>query len=267
MTHQLADLRLAGRVALREMRSGLHGFRIFLACIVLGVGAIAVIGSLSAALERGIGNEGQRLLGGDIQFSIVHEEMGAAERCVSRGARHRQHSGDRALDGAQRRGRAADRGEGGRRALSALWHGRARRRRGAGGCAGGGGRAFRRRGRAADPVALRDRTGRHADHRRRDAGGARRDRPRARPRRRRLHPRPARADEPRRAGCHRHRAARQPDHLALPGAASPRRQSGRRAGAAGRGDRGLSRYRLEHPHPRPGGTRHRPLPRPADVPA
>jgi putative ABC transport system permease protein len=68
MTHQLADLRLAGRVALREMRSGLHGFRIFLACIVLGVGAIAVIGSLSAALERGIGNEGQRLLGGDIQF-------------------------------------------------------------------------------------------------------------------------------------------------------------------------------------------------------
>jgi putative ABC transport system permease protein len=79
VTRQLADLRLAWRVALREMRSGLHGFRIFLACIVLGVGAIAVIGSLSAALERGIGNEGQRLLGGDIEFSIVHQEMGAAE--------------------------------------------------------------------------------------------------------------------------------------------------------------------------------------------
>jgi putative ABC transport system permease protein len=79
MTRQLADLRLAWRVALREMRSGLHGFRIFLACIVLGVGAIAIIGSLSAALERGIGNEGQRLLGGDIQFSIVHQEMAEAE--------------------------------------------------------------------------------------------------------------------------------------------------------------------------------------------
>jgi putative ABC transport system permease protein len=79
MTRQLADLRMAWRVASREMRSGLHGFRIFLACIVLGVGAIAVIGSLSAALERGIGNEGQRLLGGDIQFSIVHQEMGEAE--------------------------------------------------------------------------------------------------------------------------------------------------------------------------------------------
>jgi putative ABC transport system permease protein len=79
MTRQLEDLRLAWRVAAREMRSGLHGFRIFLACIVLGVGAIAIIGSLSAALERGIGNEGQKLLGGDIQFSIVHQEMDAAE--------------------------------------------------------------------------------------------------------------------------------------------------------------------------------------------
>jgi putative ABC transport system permease protein len=79
MTRQFADLRMAWRVALREMRSGLHGFRIFLACIVLGVGAIAVIGSLSAALERGIGNEGQQLLGGDIEFSIVHQEMAEAE--------------------------------------------------------------------------------------------------------------------------------------------------------------------------------------------
>jgi putative ABC transport system permease protein len=79
MRRELADLRLAWRVARRELRSGLHGFRIFLACIVLGVWAIAVIGSLSAALERGIGNEGQRLLGGDIQFSVIHRELDAAE--------------------------------------------------------------------------------------------------------------------------------------------------------------------------------------------
>ena len=79
MRRELTDLRLAWRVAQRELRSGLHGFRIFLACIVLGVWAIAVIGSLSAALERGIGNEGQRLLGGDIQFSVIHRELDAAE--------------------------------------------------------------------------------------------------------------------------------------------------------------------------------------------
>jgi putative ABC transport system permease protein len=79
MSRQLADLRLAWRIALREMRSGLHGFRIFLACIVLGVGAIAMIGSLSAALERGVDNEGQALLGGDIEFSVVHRELTEAE--------------------------------------------------------------------------------------------------------------------------------------------------------------------------------------------
>lgn len=79
MRRELAELRLAWRLAQREMRSGLHGFRIFLACIVLGVGAIAVIGSLSAALERGIENEGQRLLGGDIEFSVVHRELTEAE--------------------------------------------------------------------------------------------------------------------------------------------------------------------------------------------
>jgi putative ABC transport system permease protein len=79
MRREFSDLRLAWRVALREMRSGLHGFRIFLACIVLGVGAIAMIGSLSSALERGIGKEGQRLLGGDIQFSVVHRELAQAE--------------------------------------------------------------------------------------------------------------------------------------------------------------------------------------------
>ena len=79
MRRQFADLRLAWRIALREMRSGLHGFRIFLACIVLGVGAIAMIGSLSAALERGIDNEGQHLLGGDIEFSVIHRELSQAE--------------------------------------------------------------------------------------------------------------------------------------------------------------------------------------------
>ena len=43
-------LAIAFRLARRELRSGLQGFRIFLACLVLGVGAIAIVGSLSAAL-------------------------------------------------------------------------------------------------------------------------------------------------------------------------------------------------------------------------
>jgi putative ABC transport system permease protein len=71
MTDTLA---IAFRLARRELRSGLQGFRIFLACLILGVGAIAIVGSLSAALERGIANEGRTLMGGDIEFSVLHSE-------------------------------------------------------------------------------------------------------------------------------------------------------------------------------------------------
>ena len=42
-----ATLRLAVTLARREMRSGLGGFRLFLACLALGVGAIAAILSFS----------------------------------------------------------------------------------------------------------------------------------------------------------------------------------------------------------------------------
>ena len=38
------------RFALRELRGGLHGFRIFVACIALGVTAIAGVGSFSRSL-------------------------------------------------------------------------------------------------------------------------------------------------------------------------------------------------------------------------
>ena len=41
------------RFALRELRGGLHGFRIFVACIALGVMAIAGVGSFSRASPTG----------------------------------------------------------------------------------------------------------------------------------------------------------------------------------------------------------------------
>ncbi len=41
---------LALRLALREMRGGLSGFYIFLACIALGTGAIAAVNSVSKAI-------------------------------------------------------------------------------------------------------------------------------------------------------------------------------------------------------------------------
>ena len=62
------------RFAARDLRSGLQGFWIFLTCLALGTGTIAIIGALAAAIERGIDEQGQPLLGGDLEFSLIHQQ-------------------------------------------------------------------------------------------------------------------------------------------------------------------------------------------------
>ncbi|HML10913.1 MAG TPA: FtsX-like permease family protein, partial [Stellaceae bacterium] len=70
----------AFRLARRELRGGVRGFRIFLACLVLGVGSIAGIGSLGAAIGAAIHNDARVLFGGDVSARLVHREANAAER-------------------------------------------------------------------------------------------------------------------------------------------------------------------------------------------
>src|ERR1700712_4041181 len=62
------------RYALRELRSGLRGFYVFIACIALGVMAIAGVGSVAASLSEGLAREGRTLLGGDAAFSLIQRE-------------------------------------------------------------------------------------------------------------------------------------------------------------------------------------------------
>ncbi len=76
----LAGPRLVVRIALRELRGGLRGFYVFLACIALGVAAIAGVNSLARALTDGIALEGRAILGGDIAFSLIHREADATEQ-------------------------------------------------------------------------------------------------------------------------------------------------------------------------------------------
>jgi len=73
------NLALWLRFAARDLRSGLQGFWIFLTCLALGTAAIAIIGSLAAAVERGLAEQGQPLLGGDVEFSLIHREATPAE--------------------------------------------------------------------------------------------------------------------------------------------------------------------------------------------
>ena len=62
------------RFALRELRGGLRGFYVFIACIALGVMAIAGVGSVAASLSEGLAREGRTLLGGDVAFSLIQRE-------------------------------------------------------------------------------------------------------------------------------------------------------------------------------------------------
>ncbi|BCR03422.1 glycosyl transferase family 1 [Desulfuromonas versatilis] len=77
---RLAELALAARLARREMRSGLRGFGVFLACLFLGVFAVSAVGSFSGAARRGLSADARSLLGGDLEVRLVHRELGEQQR-------------------------------------------------------------------------------------------------------------------------------------------------------------------------------------------
>ncbi len=72
-------LGLAWRFSLREMRGGLRGFLIFLACIALGVAAIGGVNAVARSITDGVAREGQAILGGDIRFELNQKEASPAE--------------------------------------------------------------------------------------------------------------------------------------------------------------------------------------------
>ncbi len=115
------------RLAFRELRGGLRGFYVFIACIALGVMAIAGVGSFSRSLTDGLAREGSVILGGDAVFSLIQREARADERAFLRKPRPRIRRRHHARHGTHA-GRTHDTGRdqsGGRR-LSALRHGSAR---------------------------------------------------------------------------------------------------------------------------------------------
>lgn len=62
------DFGLAWVFARRELRAGFTGFRIFLACLALGVAAIAAVGWISASVVGGLNADARNLLGGDVSL-------------------------------------------------------------------------------------------------------------------------------------------------------------------------------------------------------
>ena len=68
------------RLALRELRSGLSGFYVFIACMALGVAVITGVGALGDALRAGFEAQGETILGGDATLARVHQRATPPER-------------------------------------------------------------------------------------------------------------------------------------------------------------------------------------------
>lgn len=68
------------RIARRELRGGLAGFRIFLVCIALSVAAIAAVGTVRDSIDLGLQREGAAILGGDAQIELTYRFATAQER-------------------------------------------------------------------------------------------------------------------------------------------------------------------------------------------
>jgi putative ABC transport system permease protein len=68
------------RFALRELRAGLSGFRILLACLAIGVAAIALAGSVNSSITEGMRADAQALLGGDLEVRLLYREIAPEER-------------------------------------------------------------------------------------------------------------------------------------------------------------------------------------------
>jgi putative ABC transport system permease protein len=98
---------LSLRFAAREMRAGVRGFRIFLACLALGVAAIAAASSTAEAFRRGLAEEARTILGGDLAVSAdrdftpaeraAFERTGRTTYAVATRAMAQAPSGDRRL--------------------------------------------------------------------------------------------------------------------------------------------------------------------------
>ncbi|THD57596.1 FtsX-like permease family protein [Phenylobacterium sp.] len=73
---------LSVRFAARELRGGVRGFRIFLACLALGVAAIAAAGSTAEAFRRGLASQAGEILGGDLAFTVRQRGFSPAEQAT-----------------------------------------------------------------------------------------------------------------------------------------------------------------------------------------
>lgn len=76
------DWAFAWRLARRELDWRFRGLRLLVACLFLGVGALAAIGSLAGAVGGELAARGASILGGDVEFATSQRLADPAERAA-----------------------------------------------------------------------------------------------------------------------------------------------------------------------------------------
>lgn len=74
-----AAFRFAGRSLRGTVSRAFRGFGIFVACLALGVAAIAGVAALGRSFDASLTAQGHLILGGDVAFSVHHRPLGEAE--------------------------------------------------------------------------------------------------------------------------------------------------------------------------------------------
>src|SRR3569623_1331145 len=81
-------MKVAWRLALRDLRRGGRGLLLLALCLFLGTAALAGIGSLSASLIAALDAQGRQLLGGDVEL-VVSQRRATVEEMAAFAAKGR----------------------------------------------------------------------------------------------------------------------------------------------------------------------------------
>lgn len=69
----MTEFKTSARLLRRELRAGFRGFTVFMLCLILGVGSIAAVQSLSKGLMQSLEQNGKYILGGDIALRTIYQ--------------------------------------------------------------------------------------------------------------------------------------------------------------------------------------------------
>ena len=82
MSERALPWAMAWQLARRGLSARFKGLRLLLACLFLGVGALAAIGTLTGSIERELASRGRAILGGDLELEVWQRELTPAEQAA-----------------------------------------------------------------------------------------------------------------------------------------------------------------------------------------